>query len=109
MVNQATNANRQDLIGKYINHYGWSDVTPIGKIIGLVGKETVLVQKVEAGENKTKMEFIPGGFSAHCPNQYAQRYDFTETSETYKIRISKAFFRQYKIQDAPVRFYDYNF
>lgn len=97
------------LIGKYINYYGYSDIEPIGKIIALKGKSSVVVKLVEAGENKTKMEFIPGGFAGHCINQFAQSYDYTEKEETKVMRISKKFFKYYGIADAPHKYYDYNF
>ena len=51
-----------DLIGKYVNRCLWSDVDPIGKIVGIKGKYIALIQPVVASENKTKMEFIAGGF-----------------------------------------------
>lgn len=108
MTNNQT-AVTPELIGKYLNRYGWSDVNPIGKIIGLVGKSSVLVQRVEAGENKTKMDFVSGGFAGVCINQGSQCYDFSETEETFKVRISKSLLKNIRIQDAPVKYYDYNF
>lgn len=97
------------MIGKYLNRYGWSDIDPIGKIIGIKSKTQLIVQKVEAGENLTKMNFIPGGFFAHCDNQHAQTYNLTETEEQFTFRISKSSLKNVRIQDAPVKFYDYNF
>ncbi len=101
----------EDLIGKYINQYLWSDVNPVGKIVGIKGKTKVLVQPVVAGPNKVKMEFIPGGFSAHCTNMYEQRYDFFEEGEVFEtvlsnFRMKKAY---WSIEEAPNRYYDYNF
>lgn len=101
----------EDLIGKYINQYLWSDVNPVGKIVGIKGKTKVLVQPVVAGENLAKMEFIPGGFSAHCTNMYEQRYDFFEEGEVFEtvlsnFRMKKAY---WSIEEAPNRYYDYNF
>lgn len=101
----------ESLIGKYINQYLWSDVNPVGKIVGIKGKTKVLVQPVVAGPNKVKMEFIPGGFSAHCTNMYEQRYDFFEEGEVFEtvlsnFRMKKAY---WSIEEAPNRYYDYNF
>jgi len=101
----------ESLIGKYINQYLWSDVNPVGKIVGVKGKTKVLVQPVVAGPNKVKMEFIPGGFSAHCTNMYEQRYDFFEEGEVFEtvlsnFRMKKAY---WSIEEAPNRYYDYNF
>ena len=100
---------RNELIGKYLNRYGYSDIKPVGKIIELVGKESVRVQKIEYGENKVKMNFIPGGFAAHCDNQNEQRYDFTETEEIVTVRLSKAYLKNVRIEESPCRYYDYNF
>ena len=63
------------LIGKYINQVLYTDVNPVGKIIGIKGKTKVIIQPVEAGPNKAKMEYIPGGFVGHCYNQNEQEYD----------------------------------
>jgi hypothetical protein len=101
----------EDLIGKYINQYLWSDVNPVGKIVGVKGKTKVLVQPVVASENLTKMEFIPGGFSAHCTNMYEQEYEFSEEGKVYEMSLSNSSMKRTHlgIADHPRRFYDYNF
>jgi hypothetical protein len=98
-----------ELIGKYINRYGYSDINPIGKIVGIKSKTIVLVQRIEASENKTKMNFEVGGFSAICTNNWNQEYDFTELSEVIEVRISKSFLKGARIDETPVKHYDYNF
>lgn len=98
-----------ELIGKYINRYGYSDINPIGKIVGIKSKTIVLVQRIEASENKTKMNFEVGGFSAICTNNWNQEYDFTELNEVIEVRISNAFLRNARIEETPVKHYDYNF
>lgn len=98
-----------ELIGKFINRYGYTDINPVGKIIGLVGKCSVLVKRVEATEQTTKMEFLPGGFSAICVNQYSQNWTMQETEETFTVRLSKQYLKTCRIDDKPVKFYDYNF
>jgi len=40
----------ESLIGKYINQYLWSDVNPVGKIVGVKGKTKVIIQPVVASE-----------------------------------------------------------
>ena len=101
----------ESLIGKYINQYLWSDVNPVGKIVGVKGKTKVIIQPVVASENLTKMEFIPGGFSAHCTNMYEQRYEFREEGQVFETVLSN--FRMKKsywsIEEAPNKHYDYNF
>ena len=100
-----------DLIGKYINRYGWSDITPVGKIIGIKGKTTVVIQPIEAGPNKTKMEFITGGFSAHAVNNDEQSYDYFEEGEPFEIRLSNSALANmhWSISDRPHKKYDFNF
>lgn len=101
----------EDLIGKYINQVLWSDVKPVGKIVGIKGKTKVLIQPVVASENLAKMEFIAGGFAGHCVNQYDQRYEFSEDGEVYESPISNTRMKKkfWKITDYPSKFYDYNF
>lgn len=97
------------MTGKYLNRYGYSDVEPVGKIIGVSGKSTLIVQRVEATENTTKMEFHSGGFSANCSNNEEQKWLFVELDKIIKVRLSKALLRTHKIEDEPGKFYDYNF
>ena len=103
------NINTAELVGKYLNRYGWSDIDPIGKIVGTKGKTKVMVQKVVASQNKVKMEFEIGGFSAVCLNQYEQDYDYELTNEIIEVRISKTFLKSVRIEDNPRKYYDYNF
>ena len=100
-----------ELIGKYINQVLWSDVNPIGKIVGVKGKTKVLIQPVEAGPNKAKMEYIPGGFAGHCVNQYDQQYDFSEVGEVFEASLSNSSMKRnfWRIGDNPRKFYDFNF
>ena len=100
-----------ELIGKYINRVLWSDVDPVGKIIAIKGKTKVIIQPVDAGENKVKMEFVAGGFSAHCLNQSAQEYDFFEKGETFEVSLSNSSLKErfWRINEHPRKWYDYNF
>lgn len=98
-----------ELVGKYLNRYGYTDINPVGKIIGTRGKSILILKEVVAGDNKTKLDFHVGGFAAHCSNQNEQSYDFTETNKTLEFRLSKQLARQYKIDDTPKKFYDFNF
>jgi hypothetical protein len=110
MENMVTVAN-PSLIGKFINEYLWSDVEPVGKIIGVKGKSTLIMARVNyTRDESVQMEFIPGGFSAHCPTNYAQKWIYTvNESDTFTVRLSKSFLKRNKIQDTPYHFYDYNF
>ena len=108
MATQTQNHNAE-LIGKFLNHYGYSDVNPIGKIIAVKGKTTIIVQQVVASKNKTKMQYIVGGFAAVCINQSEQEYDFLETEKIMQFKLSKSFLKQYRIDNKPKKFYDFNF
>jgi hypothetical protein len=100
-----------DLVGKYINRYGYSDVHVVGKIVGIKSKTIVVVQRVNAEKDPTwKPEWVSGGFSAVCLNQSYQRWIFNETNETFPMRLSAGDLkRAYRIDDKPIEFYDYNF
>lgn len=110
-INERNYTNVHELEGKYINRRLFSDVDPVGKIIATRGNNFVTIQPIVAGENKQKMEYVAGGFSAICTNQYAQSYDFFEEGDPYEIRLSKSMLKKnfYAVQDAPSKFYDYNF
>lgn len=97
------------MIGKYINERGYSDIYPIGRIIGTRGKTIVIIQPVIATENKTKMEFISGGFAGICINQYEQDWEFEEAGKPFEARLTKGRLKQWRVEDKPRNFYDYNF
>ena len=105
----------ESMIGKYINRVLWSDVYPVGKVVGIQGKSTLICIKVTASENLTPMEdlgFVAGGFHGTYMNQRAQRYEFTEhPDEVFKLRYGKAMRKKHFLHlcDAPSKFYDYNF
>ena len=110
-INKNNYEGAQGLEGMYINQHLWSDSNPVGKIIATRGKNFVTIQPVEAGENKTKMEFVPGGFSAICLNDSKQQYDFFEVGEPYEVRLSKSQMANnyWHIEEAPYKHYDFNF
>jgi hypothetical protein len=101
----------KDLIGKYINTYLWTDVNPLGKIVGIKGKTGVVLARVHCERDESvQMNFIPGGFSAHCTNNYSQKWIYTvDENDTFTVRLGKGFLKRNRIQDAPYHFYDYNF
>ena len=110
-INKNNYESVQGLEGMYINQHLWSDSNPVGKIISTRGKNFVTIQPIEAGENKTKMEFVVGGFSAICLNDSQQQYDFVEVGETFEVRLSKSQLAKkfWQIEDKPFKHYDYNF
>ena len=110
-INKNNYQGVQGLEGMYINQHLWSDSNPVGKIISTRGKNFVTIQPVEASDNKTKMEFVTGGFSAICLNDSKQEYDFFEVGEPFEARLSKSQLanKYWHIEDAPFKHYDFNF
>lgn len=100
-----------ELIGKYINHYMWSDVEPLGKIVGVKGKSTVVLARVSYERDESvNINFIQGGFAGHCTNNHSQKWLYTvNEKDTFTVRLGKAFLKRNRIQDTPYHFYDYNF
>jgi hypothetical protein len=101
----------EELVGKYLNRVLWSDVDPIGKIVGIKGKTKVIVQPVKAGPNKAKMEYVTGGFAGHCTNMYDQHYDFIEEGDTFVMPLSNSSMKKrfICIHNHPQKHYDFNF
>jgi hypothetical protein len=99
------------LVGKYINQVLWSDVSPVGKIVGIKGKTKVLIQPVTAGKNLTEMQFVVGGFAGHCTNQREQRYEFSEEGNVFEAPLSNNSLKKrfWSIDEAPCKYHDYNF
>ena len=100
-----------ELIGKYINRGLFTDIDPVGKIVGIKGKTTVLIQPIQASRNLTEMKFNPGGFAGHCVNQDEQSYEFTEVGEVSEVKLSNTFMKNFRwyIHNEPRKYYDYNF
>ena len=101
---------------KYANHIGWSDVDPY-EVVRVVSDKTIEIREMDAErDHSVKLEFIPGGFSAHCRNQRDQKWFIKTNPENPVIRIrlgkkgwKDAHGRKFVLDDEPVKFYDYNF
>ena len=102
-------AKNSELIGKYLNRYGYSDINPIGKIIGTRGKTIAIIQRVEAEKQLTKLQWEVGGFSGYCLNQYNQEWLFEEKDEIFEVKLTKTYLKRVQIDDKPVKYYDFNF
>jgi hypothetical protein len=100
----------------YANHIGWSDVDPY-EVVRVISEKTIEIREMDAKrDDSVKLEFIPGGFSAHCSNQRDQKWFITSKPENRVIRIrlgkkgwKDAHGRRFALSDEPVKFYDYNF
>ncbi len=101
---------------QYANQYSHSDVTPF-EVVRVISDKTIEIREMlatkAAGE---KLEFHAGGFSAHCSNQQAQKWDITPNEQAQIIRARKqkdgtfkSIYGKHRLSDTPVKFYDYNF
>ena len=103
-------------VGLFANFVGWSDQEPY-EIVKIISKKTIEIRAMDISKNKTKMQFVPGGFSAHCTNLYDQDYDYfsNEDNPIFRIRLHKnggwnsASGSRHSISEEPVKFYDFNF
>jgi len=105
-------AEIQSLVGLFLNRSGYTDVTPIGQVIQVIGKATLLVRRVKTTTewpiNKQDMKWAVGGFSGICLNSRNQKWEFEITDELIKVRVSKSD-RYTSADNEPRRYYDYNF
>lgn len=101
---------------KYANHHGYTDINPF-EVIREISDKTLEVRKMDAIKDESvKLEFIPGGFCAHCKNQREQKWFISpnESGKVFRIRLGKlgwkdAEGRRFILSDKPIKFYDYNF
>jgi hypothetical protein len=100
---------------KFFAHYGYSDVHPY-EVIRIVSDNTIEVRAMKTEFDFSECEFIPGGFSAHCPNPSAQKVKITsnENAPIERIRRGKRGWQQGKymkfgITEQPSAHYDVNF
>jgi hypothetical protein len=104
------------IMNKFANHYGYSDVNPF-EVVKVISDKTIEVREMNSErDDSVKMDFHVGGFSAHCSNQREQKWFITsdETAQVIRIRLGKngwkdAHGRRFKLDDQPVKFYDFNF
>jgi len=101
----------------YANNISYSDVNPF-EVVRVVSDKTIEIRQMNAERDpKVKMQFIPGGFSAHCLNQSDQKWFITsdESAPVIRIRLSKKRGWRCKngsrfvLADAPSKYYDFNF
>ena len=101
---------------QYANKIGYTDVTPF-EVVRTISDKTIEVREMNTTkDDSVKMEFHAGGFSAHCSNQRQQKWFITsdETAPVLRIRLGKNGWKsacgsRFKLNDQPVKFYDYNF
>jgi hypothetical protein len=99
----------ESLIGTFINRYHYTDINPIGQVVGVKGKKTLIIRQVIADKMNAKLEWVVGGFSGICLNQHQQEWEFEITANIFEIKISKQNARSIESSDQPIKYYDYNF
>lgn len=103
-------------MNQFANHYGYSDVNPY-EVVRIISDKTIEVREMDAKlDDSVKLKFHVGGFAAHCSNQCDQRWNISSnpSNQVVRIRLGKqgwkdAHGRRFKLNDRPVKFYDYNF
>lgn len=101
-------------IRKYVSHMMYSDVEPY-EVIRVISDKCVEIREMRTKQIVFPKEFHVGGFSAHCADNWNQKYEYIsdETMPTMKIRKGKKGWMsgsmKFKMSDAPFKHYDYNF
>jgi hypothetical protein len=97
-------------IRKYCNYHGYSDAEPY-EVVEVVNFKCVVVRKMKAELSQAPVHHI-GGFLAHTEND-TQKWDITSDPDgtTLKIFLGKHGWSrgQFRMNDNPIKFYDYNF
>jgi len=102
---------------KYANHYGHTDVNPY-EVVRVVSDKTIDVREMDAERDESvKLEWVAGGYSGHCINQHSQKWHIKSNTDGHivRLRLSKSGLwkdkhgRKFRLNDHPVKFYDYNF
>ena len=101
-------------IRKYANLVLWSDIEPY-EVVRIISDKCVEIRPMQTKQIVFPKQFFVGGFSAHCADNYNQSYEYSsnETAPTMRIRKGKKGWKsgslKFRMQDAPVKHYDYNF
>ena len=101
---------------KYANRIGYSDIEPY-EIIEIRSSKKLMIRRMDYKIDTTfEPEMIAGGFSAHCTNQSDQKWTYTSSNgNVFAIRLHKdgkwydKYHSVFRLNDVPVKFYDYNF
>lgn len=102
---------------KYANLIGYSDVQPYEVLsVSKSGKQIVVRAMAYERDETWKPEFVQGGFVANCTNQNDQRWIIKPDADGVELKARKrkdgyfwSVFGRHHVEDAPRKFYDYNF
>ena len=100
----------------YANHYSYTDINPF-EIVRRISDKTIEIREMAAERDESvKLEWVPGGFSAICLNDHAQKWHISSdpTAKVIRIRLGKNGWkdkhgRQFSLSDKPKKYYDHNF
>jgi len=97
-------------IKKYCNYHGYSDVEPY-EVVKIITNKKVIIRKMDSELTQIPTSHI-GGFAAHT-NNYEQRWNITSNpnNENITITLTKNGWGkgQFRMDNEPIKFYDYNF
>jgi len=99
-------------IRKFCNQYGYSDVEPF-EVVRVVSPTIIEIREMDSKLVKAPEKYFIGGFSAHCADNHAQEWECTpnEKNTIRRIHLGKKGWGngQFRMDDEPIKFYDYNF
>jgi len=104
----------EEVEANYFTEHGYSDAYAY-EVIRIVSDQTIEVRAMNAEFDFSDCKFIPGGFSAHCPNPSAQKVTITsnENAPIERIRRTKRGWmsghRRFSITEKPYAYHDVNF
>ena len=112
-------AVEQTVFGKYANRLGYSDIEPF-EVISEPKEGVKIIRGMKVSDspiNMDKLDFHPGGFCGTYANQGAQKWQIESDPDggTMTIRLHKngdyksSGGGRFRIEDTPVKFYDFNF
>jgi hypothetical protein len=102
-------------VGDGVTVHYYSDAKA-GTVIARTNKTLTIQLDTSTLLNRDELEFVSGGFSAHCVNQRDQKYSYKANAEGEVMKISRRKNGEYKVQKSDSRvsvgrgtFHDFNF
>lgn len=103
---------------KFISYIGYTDRHAF-EVVRIVSDKTLEIRRLTAERDESvEMEFVIGGFSAHCTTNNAQKWLFSSNPNQPTVRVRRSKHdreiwvngtSRYRITAQPEEFYDYNF
>jgi hypothetical protein len=99
-------------IRAFCNYHGYSDVYPY-EVVRVVSDKCVEVREMQTNQIVFPKQFIVGGFSAHCADNWNQEYEYISNPNNPIKRLKKTKNGwgkgRFLMSEAPFKHYDYNF